>query len=368
MKVIQMLPSLNYGDATGNDVLALRDLIQEMGYETQIYAKRIDDRLPEGTAILFEHLLELSDDDVIICHTGGGSSLNARLPELNGQKIMIYHNITPPEFFRPYSDFRTEILEKGYRLVQNLSDKLDYCIADSEFNKGELLRMGFTCPIDVCPILIPFSDYETPPNEQVLRKYRGDGCTNLLFVGRIAPNKRQENVIRAFHYYHTNYNPRSRLFLVGSSERNLEKYNELLSQYVQELDLSDSVIFTGHTRFDEMLAYYRLADVFVCMSEHEGFCVPLVEAMYFDVPIVAYNSSAVPYTLGGSGILLESNAPEFAAGKIHEIVTDHALREELLYRQKQRLDDFTYENVSKRFRTLLANFIRTKGSIYNHER
>ena len=156
--------------------------------------------------------------------------------------------------------------------------------------------MGYTCPIDVCPILIPFSDYEKEPDRRVLRRYKGDGKTNLLFVGRIAPNKKQENVIRAFYFYHKYYSPDSRLFLVGSWS-GMESYYERLCDYVKALGIAEHVVFTGHIRFDEILAYYHLADVFLCMSEHEGFCVPLVEAMYFHVPIVAYSCAAVPDTL-----------------------------------------------------------------------
>ena len=143
--------------------------------------------------------------------------------------------------------------------------------------------MGYTCPIDVLPILIPFDDYAKTPSQQVIDRY-SDGYTNLIFTGRIAPNKRQEDVIRAFYDYKKFYNPKSRLILVGG-HNGMERYYHRLKSYINALELED-VVFPGHIKFDEILAYYKIADVFLCQSEHEGFCVPLVEAMYFDVPVV----------------------------------------------------------------------------------
>ena len=270
---------------------------------------------------------------------------------------MIYHNITPPEFFRPYAPAAEALTASGLNGVRKLADHIERCIADSEFNKKDLLRMGYPCPIDVCPTLIPFSDYEKEPDRRVLRRYQGDGRTNLLFVGRIAPNKKQENVIRAFYFYHKYYHPDSRLFLVGSWN-GMERYYERLCDYVEALGIAEHVIFTGHIRFDEILAYYHLADVFLCMSEHEGFCVPLVEAMYFQVPIVAYSCAAVPDTLGGSGILLDSKEPMPAAAAIHEVLTSAALRQKILETQAERLGAFQYEPVRNRLEEVLSDFLK----------
>ena len=328
-----------------------------MGYETQIYAENIDPRLPKGTVESVANMPQLEQDDVIIYHGSTGTDLNERLPNLGGRKLMIYHNITPPHFFELYSQGAKNLTEYGLSGIQKLANQLEYCIADSEFNKQDLLRMGYTCPIDVCPILIPFSDYEKKPSEKVLRQYEGDGYTNLLFVGRIAPNKCQEDVLRAFCCYQKCYNPKSRLVLVGSWD-GMDSYYKRLYAYAQMLGIADHVIFTGHIKFDEILAWYHLADVFVCMSEHEGFCVPLVEAMYFDVPIVAYDSTAIPDTLGGSGVLLETKEPDKAAWEIHRLVTQQAHREEIISGQRKRLQDFQYTPVSERLRTLLKDFLK----------
>jgi glycosyltransferase involved in cell wall biosynthesis len=230
-------------------------------------------------------------------------------------------------------------------------------MADSAFNKGELVKRGYTCPIDVRPILIRFEDYKKAPDEATVKKY-SDGKKNLIFVGRIAPNKKQENVIRAFYCY-KKLNPGSRLILVGS-ERGMENYQERLIKYARALGIGDDVIFTGHIKFSEILAYYHIADVFVCMSEHEGFCVPLVESMFFDTPIVAYDTSAISDTLGGSGILLGNNDPVFAAEVINRVLTDEKLRKAVIEGQRRRLDDFSYERVSEIFKKELKDFIDGK--------
>ncbi|MBR1494205.1 MAG: glycosyltransferase family 4 protein [Acidaminococcaceae bacterium] len=359
MRVIQLLPTISYGDAVGNDVLAIREILRGLGYETAIYAENIDSRLPEGAALPYSCFPQISRDDVVIYHASTGTDLNYALREMPGRKLMIYHNITPPEFFAPYSQAAMKLCDYGLKGVRNMPGSVEYCISDSEFNKRDLLRMGFTCPIDVCPIIIPFSDYETPPNPGLMEKYGGDGVTNLLFVGRIAPNKKQEDVIRAFYAYHRFYDKNSRLILCGSWN-GMERYYQRLADYAEALGLRQDVIFTGHIRFEEILAWYRVADAFVCMSEHEGFCVPLVEAMYFNVPIVAYNSSAIPETLGDSGVLLEDKSPALTAAAIDRVVSNKELREKVISRQQERLNNFSYEVVDTRLKDILARFFRVQ--------
>lgn len=359
-RVVQLLPTISYGDAVSNDALAIQSIIQELGFSTQIYAENVDPRLPKGSAIPFDQFPELSAEDVILYHGSTGTDINDKISDLGGRKVMIYHNITPPSFFHPYSPTAEALTARGLQGMCRLAEKIDYCIADSEFNRRDLLRMGYTCPIEVCPVLIPFSDYEKEPSHKILKQYEEDGVTNLLFVGRIAPNKKQEDVIRAFYFYHKYYNSNSRLFLVGSWN-GMESYYNRLVDYAVTLGISEQVIFTGHIRFDEILAYYNLADAFVCMSEHEGFCVPLVEAMYFQVPIVAYAAAAVPDTLGNGGILLETSEPLQVAETINKIITDCSLRTKILAKQVQRLKDFHYGVVSKRFKEVISNIFEYNG-------
>lgn len=359
MKIIQMLTTISYGDAVGNDVLALAKVIRQMGYETGIYAENIDTKLPAGMAKPLHVIPPLDEEDIILYHLSTGTRLNYELECYKGRKIMIYHNITPPDFFHEYSSHAWELCTDGLRGMKYLSDKVQYCLADSAFNKRQLMDSGYSCSIDVLPILIPFQDYEKKPNQKIIKTYTEDGYTNILFTGRIAPNKKQEDVIRIFYHYKKRYNQKSRLFLVGSYG-GMERYYQRLQDYVQMLQLKD-VYFTGHIRFEEILAYYKIADAFVCMSEHEGFCVPLVEAMYFHIPVLAYDSSAVADTLGGSGFLTDTKDPLINAGILNRILRDEGLRESVLAKEKERLQDFESEAVAKKFERYLHRFLIDKA-------
>lgn len=354
MRVIQILTTLSFGDAVGNDTRALKDVIEEMGFDTSIYAENIDPRLPKNTAFHIDSLKNLSTDDVIIYHKSTGTDLSFKLDSYKCRKIMIYHNITPPEFFKPYNTASASLTEYGLEGVKYLKDKIDYCLAVSSFNKSNLIDMGYECPIDIRPILIPFDDYRKKPDEKIIKKYSDDGYVNIIFVGRIAPNKKQENVIRAFYQY-KKINPKSRLIFVGSYS-GMENYYERLLKYTEVLGLDD-VIFTGHIKFDEILAYYKIADLFLCMSEHEGFCVPLVEAMFFDVPVIAYDTSAIGDTLGGSGILLDDNNPVFVSMVMNRLMSDENLRKFIIEGQRKRLEDFQYNKIKNMFEKYLRNFV-----------
>lgn len=345
MRIIQIVPSISYGDGVSNDCIAIKRALIERGYETQIYAESISPKVESETALLLDKMPPFQDEDIVILHLASGHHLNFDLAKMNGKKVIRYHNITPPHFFAGYDRNSQYACSFGYEGVRYLADKVDYVIAVSEYNKQDLRRMGYTCDVDVMPILIPFDDYKQKPDENTIQEY-SDGKTNVVFTGRVVPNKKQEDVIRAFHLYKKHYDQEARLFLVGSY-KGMEKYCERLQGYVQKLGTQD-VCFTGHIPFDQILAYYTLADVFVCMSEHEGFCIPLLEAMYFQTPILAYESSAIAGTLGGTGVLLPEKDPALAAGWMNRLVKDEMLREDVIEKQNRHLEDFTYETIKNK--------------------
>ena len=358
MRVFQVTPALNYGDAVSNDALAIRRILREEGYESDIYALILDSRLPEGEAYYLDEMPEPEKEDILLYHGAIGTELTKKLEAYTCKKVMIFHNITPPEFFRPYSRTLTRLTEMGYAEIREMVPVFDRCIADSEYNKQTLREQGYECEIDVCPIVIPFEDYEREPDEAVLEKYRGQKGTNLLFVGRIVPNKKQEDIIRAYAAYREEYDPDARLFLVGTRGTDMEKYEDRVKEYIKELGLEGEAILTGHVSFREILAYYRLADAFVCMSEHEGFCVPLLEAMKFGKPIVAYKAGAVPDTLGDGGLLLEEKEPYTVAAAVNRIVKDEGLRNDILKAQERILGEMSYESVKKIFLKCFGNIIQ----------
>ena len=353
MRVVQLLPTLSFGDAVSNDALALERVIADMGYETGIYADIIGKRLPAGAARKTQKLAGLRSDDVIIYHKSTGTDLDYRLDRFRCRKLMIYHNITPPEYFSPYNAEAAALTAYGYEGLAHLRERVEFCLADSEYNKRELIRRRFTCPIEVRPVLIPFADYDRLPDGDMLDRL-GDGRTNILFVGRIAPNKRQEELIRTFYFY-KKADPTARLILAGS-DAGFGNYSARLKAYAKALGLED-VIFTGKISFPEILSCYRTASVFLCMSAHEGFCVPLAEAMHFNVPVIALDTSAVAGTLGGSGFLISDSDPLLVSGVIERVMNDGELRQQLINGQRERLADFSYERIRELFEKQLRKFI-----------
>ena len=222
MRVVQVLSSLSPGDGVGNDCLAIRKALIEEGLGTQIYAESISPKISKGIALPISHINEIKSDDIMIYHLAIGTELNFKIDQIQCKKVLRYHNITPGEFFYGYSRDTRNACSYGLKGVRFLADKMDYGLAVSEFNKKDLLKMGYKCPIEVMPILIPFSDYEKEADEHIIKKY-SDGNTNIMFLGRISPNKRQEDIIRAFYLYKKYYDANARLFLVGSYA-GMEKY------------------------------------------------------------------------------------------------------------------------------------------------
>ena len=354
MKIIQALATISFGDAVSNDVINLKKVIEKMGFETQIYAENIDGRLPYGTAEHYNNLCELGTEDIMIFHESVGTDLNEKIRHLKCHLIIRYHNITPPNFFFQYNMGAYKLSEVGLAQTRKLADVAEYAIAVSEFNKNDLIKMGYQCKIDVLPVVIPFEDYEKKADIPTIAKYNDD-YVNILFVGRIVPNKKHEDIIRIYNFYKKMINKRSRLIFVGNYE-GMENYKKRLDQYIKELDVDD-VIFPGHIKFNQILAYYKLADIFICMSEHEGFCVPLVEAMKFKVPIIAYDSCAVPDTLSDGGILVKNKNEKEIAFLIDTILSDNVLKQKILSNQSRVLEELQYDTISDKFESLLMGFI-----------
>ena len=330
MKVIQMLPTFMFGDAIGNEALEIDRILKDAGYDTTIYAENISDSIPKNIVHDIRQGFEEPDrDDVILYHM----------------------SIAWPYF---------PCIQRAQ--CRKIAHEFDYCLADSEFNRQDLISYGYSCPIDVLPLIIPFGDYRKKPDSRVIRKYSSPNpCakgTNVAFVGRIVPNKKFEDIIAAFTLYQRNYDADAKLFLVGNYGKD-DVYFCRLRDYVQELGVKN-VFFTGHISFAEILAYYRIADVFVCMSEHEGFCVPIVEAMLFKTPIIAFDAGAVADTLGDGGILLKEKDPLLTAGLIDRVARDRELREEILKGQRRQLSRFRFEKIRDLFLRYLSDFCSRK--------
>lgn len=351
-RIIQLVSSLNYGDAVGNEVIAFKRTLQEQGYTTEIYTNNIHKKIQPDMAKLYKDMPPLRENDLVIYHYASECDISKDIKNFPCKVILRYHNVTPPEFFHGYDANAEKATANGLKQVKEIRPYIDFCLPVSKFNMDDLKAMGYTCPMEVLPILIRFDDYAQEPDQSVIDKYTTDGYTNLLFVGRMAPNKKVEDVVSAFAVYKESYDKTARLFLVGSFQEE-DKYYQHLLRHIKKLGVED-VIFPGHISFSAILSYYRIADVFLCMSEHEGFCVPLVEAMYFDVPVVAYNKCAVPDTMGHSGVVVAEKNYEQIAQIIHEIVSDEDVKERMIGRQNTRLKDFDLAKLKRKFVAILA--------------
>jgi glycosyltransferase involved in cell wall biosynthesis len=355
MKILQFCPTLSYGDAIGNEVLLMKNIISSLGYTTEVYCEYVHLPYTEKHGKNINRLGEVNQDDIIILHLSTGSSINELFEKIKCRKIIRYHNITPPEFFIPYNSFYSGINEWALQSAEKLAKKVDYCLAASNYNKSDLISMGYKCHIDVVPLLLDFDAYRNTPSESVIEQYYDDKYVNILFVGRIAPNKKIENLIMVFGIYQKYFNRKCRLFLVGSYDEN-DRYYIRLRKYVT-LSGIDNVVFSGHIKLKEVLAYYHLADVFLCMSEHEGFCVPLVEAMFFGIPIIAYDRCAVKEILGGIGFLIDEKNFLVFAKSIDYLIRHPETRGKIISAQTLRLSGFDTEKTTNQFKTLLNRFI-----------
>ncbi len=349
MRIVQLIPNIRTGDAVGNDALLLHKLLLRYDKESCIYSVAIGPDLSSDVVRPVSRMPRLTEKDMLIYHMSVGDEVSRLIEPLNCRKVMVFHNITPPAFFELYSREYVDVCAKGYAQLERMREQFDFVICDSGYNRRVLEKLGYTCPMEVCPVLIPMEDYAGEDDEYTRQKY-GDGRTNILFVGRVVPNKRQEDVIAAFAAYRAKYDPSARLILAGGET--IRPYVLRLREYTRALGVPH-VKITGHLSFPELLAIYRESSVLMCMSEHEGFCVPLVEAMYFDLPIVARDTSAVGETLDGSGVLLPDNDPDAAADAIHKLMSDESYRQNILDGQKKRMQELTGEAAARRMCELI---------------
>ncbi len=348
----QLVAGFSRGDAISNEAVVMRDLFREWGYESEIFCehKRILPELRGEARELSEATGRLRDDDVALLHLSIGSPANEVFPSLKGRKAILYHNITPPEYFRLIQPATAQQLAKGREQARALADVAIVNLADSQFNADELTQWGYINP-QVFPLMLDFGRLTGTVDRAVYRRFR-DGKKNVLFVGRCAPNKKIEDVITLFAYFQKAVEPHSRLILAGSYA-GTERYQRLLLSMVRDLKL-ENVLFAGSIPQAELNACYRAADVFVCMSEHEGFCIPLIEALVQGVPVLAYAAAAVPETLGGAGVLFGGKRYEEMAEMMGCLMRDARLRQAVLQRQAERIQQFRELNLAADLRRHLG--------------
>lgn len=348
--IYQMLPNMSYGDAITNHVLVIKDILKELGFDTEIFSINIHAKLI-GSARKYQDYRNLSSkDNILFYHFSIGSELTNFIKTLPDKKILIYHNITPSHFFLGINRRVEDNCRSGEEELKGLIPFVNMALGVSEFNRIQLEEMGFKVT-GTLPIILNDSFYSRMPNRRLLKLFN-DGRVNLLHVGRIAPNKKIEDIIKVFYFYYK-INPESRLLIAGT-DVDMENYSFALKELADGLGLEE-VYFLGVVNMEELNACYEVASVYICMSEHEGFCVPLLEAMYFGVPILAYNSSGIPHTLGDAGVLVNEKNFEEIAEMVDILVRDEKVRDRVVECQRERLRDFSRE----RLKDSLKEYIKT---------
>ncbi len=348
MRVHQFVHTLSYGDAISGEALAIKRLLLRAGFESKIYSVHAHELLKDEVTPFARFGMELGEAErageqtAVILHYSIGSPLNGLfLGAPNIARVMIYHNLTPEHWFLPYNPRVVADLIQGRGELPELLKEVDLVLADSEYNREELKSFG--CEVStVLPLLIDIEKWQVPANGGITAAVRGHGGRNILHVGRTAPNKCIQDIIKVFYFYHHKIEPKSKLWLIGN-DIDTEIYSFELRRLVSELRLNDAVEFVGTVADGELRAFYEGADAYICMSEHEGFCVPLLEAMHFGVPVMAYNSTAVGDTLGDGGILLGRKSPAEVAELVNLVVTDNEMRAKLIAAGKKRVKDFSPE-------------------------
>lgn len=337
MRIDQLVPAYHRGDAIGDEATELRAFFRRRGYESEIYCLDRDRGL-EGESRFIQDFPAPAPTDLTILHFALASPLTEVLRRTAGRKAVIHHNITPSHFFRGLDPEIARLTRLGRLELASLKDVVDVGLADSEFNRGELQEMGFR-RTQVFPLFIDFEKYAQPPSRFVHDMFR-DGRVNILYVGRIAPNKRIDHLIKTVFYYKKFISPLVRLILVGKTGT-FPRYYEACARMADEFYLApEELRFLGHVPDAEMFAFYRASDIFLSLSEHEGFCLPLVESMIFDLPVIALASTAVPGTLGEAGILMNRWRPDETAELVARVAGDAALRERLIESGRRELRRF----------------------------
>ncbi len=350
MIINQWVPAAHKGDAIGDSARRVRDLLRAMGHDAELYALTIDDTLTHDVRRFADPAA--SRGDITIFHYALPSPMTSAFASLDSGRVLQYHNVTPAKYFAPYDPALFRLASLGRRELAELVGHVDLALGDSEFNRRELESLGFG-RTGVFPIAVDTTRLSQPAAQPALEALLDDGLVNFLFVGRIAPNKKLEDHIRLAEVYKRYIDAYYRFIFVGRYDVVPRYYATIRALMTEYRFLDDRFIFTGPVPDEELAVYYRHAAVYVSLSEHEGFCVPLVEAMAADVPVLAYAAAAVPDTLGGAGVQFAPKDLEQAAELLGALAFDDRLRADVIAGQRRRLADFGDARITRELTALL---------------
>jgi glycosyltransferase involved in cell wall biosynthesis len=337
MRIDQLVPAFHRGDAIGDTAFHMKEFFRSQGFDSEIYCLDRDKGL-ENECALFSTFGQPRSSDITILHYALPSPLTSAFANMPSNRVLLYHNLTPHQFFEEFSAEMTRISRLGREELVSLVPHVSVALADSEFNRQELVQIGYQ-RTEVFPLFVDFEKYKQPMNDFTFELFRDDR-TNVLFVGRIVPNKKIDDLIRVVFYYKKYVSPLVRLIVVGKTA-SLPPYYKSLIRMADEFYLKpEEICFTGHIPDEELFSLYRASDVFLSLSEHEGFGLPFIESMVFDLPVIAYDCTAVPFTLDGAGVLITHKKVDYVAELIRMVAHRKKLRQEIIRGQQESLDRF----------------------------
>lgn len=344
----QFLTGAAAGDAITDQALLMRRWLRDLGFESEIYAWHMHRGMVADVRPMATYR-QSSSEEWGIYHHSIGSEMPDSLVHRDLRLILVYHNITPPEFFENSDPLRAHLARLGMRQLEILRPRTELALAVSGYNEAELQRAGFERTA-VQPICLPVERYDIPLNERLAAGLARSG-PRLLFIGRLAPNKRQEDLVKLLHCLRR-LRPEAHLYLVGDPWE--VGYDRWVEQLAGELGVRSGLTLAGKVSQQDMVTYIRAADVYVSMSEHEGFGVPLIESMYLGLPVVAYGAAAVPETMGDAGVLFYRKKYEPLAELLDLLLADDALRGRIIEKQRARVQAFLEPQVRRQFIAQLA--------------
>ena len=345
----QYLEAALVGDATTDQALIIQRWLNEMGFDSNIYSEYCHPDMESSIRPATSYRSK-KQKGLLIYHHAIGSRAAERLIKKGQELILIYHNITPPEFFTSMDPSMARQMTLGREQLGELRQQTKLALGASDYSEKELQEFGYS-QTGILPIVLNEKEYQIPANKEIIDRYRDRGPT-LLFVGRLAPNKKQEDLIKLLYYYRR-IEPNAILLLVGSHIP--PGYAHWLMEFSRGLGLDRAVTFTDHVSHEEMITYYQVADLYVSMSEHEGFGKPLIESMYFNLPVIAFKAAAVPYTMAHAGVLFQQKHYEALAELVDMLNNKPDLRQHIISNQNLRLADFLEANVRAHFEQQLKS-------------
>ncbi len=354
---VHQFHSVMRSDGISDEALHITRILRGWGYRSYVFSESWDEAGAPYTLNYESYEKFSSPANVVIIHYWSWTPPISYALTLPDRKILVYHNVTPADFLEPYDHRQAEWSRHCRRMLSAFVGRVDLGLGVSQFNRRELEEVGIK-PTGVLPLLIDWKRFEGPREERVLERY-SSGPARILFVGRIAPNKYQHELVRVLERYTRALGKDAVLLLVGDDE-GFPSYSRLVRGLSEAL-VPGKVVMTGKVSMEELKAYYETASVFVCLSGHEGFCTPLIEAMHSGVPVVAYAAGAVEETMGGAGVLMRTKDPLHVAKVVDALISNRAFRGHVLATQRERVKRFRSASLEPRLLAALATVFAVDG-------